>query len=1358
MQLIQLPGYAPKVELDRCDMDVTSKQLQSQRLAKIVNLAGPRYEQEVNIELPVRSIFHALIKSEKFCNDLIKVTYKLAETAQYTGREPFYGIAKDLYDQISAHKAYVIKRLKAIAANKAGDGIRQQTIASHLVELRELTHKLIAILEQAEEEKKIKIDPKSHTSTRDEIGQLYDLVRKTYDVLSFFENDSFVVFNRKSLLLKGEAGIGKTHLFCDFAREAFKLGHLTYIFLGEEFAHDMDPLKRITTLLGGNTGYSSTLQKINDAAGKRNKRAIILIDAINEAQIKVDWSKLNDLKKYKNICFAVSVRTGYERVVLTSKFLGGIKTHNHPGLDIGRVEDIAAFFTHFKVPMPDVPLIAPEFRNPLFVKIFCKTYSRKKTVRGDMGSTTLFEDYIRRQTRYVLRGAQLPTTTRLWDGLVKPIAEWMGENGTDRILESKAKELIESVFPKKSNDVLAEMQRHWLLTKTPHYTKSGSIKGYEFRFPYQKFSDHLIVRYLIKHHLDKSNPESSFLPNKKLGKIVDSRTPYYNPHYGLVEALAIQIPEHLKGRELADIAPDKFKNSEVAAETFLNSLMWRDLEAKNGKLKYFREVDVLQLINYYLHSRSLPDSFNRILETVLNTACIENHPLDASLLHSYLSKFDMPRRDAFWQKFVHYRYGEEGSIIDRYLHWAASPLSRKIKSQVSIELTAIVLAWFLASADRRVRDKSTKALVNLLDGRYSIIIKLLKRFNNTDDVYIIERLYAVAYGCALRESKPQRLKSLATYIYNTEFAKGHPKVHILIRDYAKGVVELFHRYDSTASFDKKLYLPPYNTSFPSRIISEKTLEKHYPYSKNEEESYGSIRSSVDGMGDFARYVIESNLHRFTNVRLDGSSPQSEQDKLDLILQSLTQDQRDLADKAKGGPLKPILFRFIGEPGGMPDFLKDIDAEKLDKELQGHWKALRDSLNHLNTQQIALLKKYVNGKHLRDNSLFDAKRGARWIFRRVIKLGWDPKLHGEYDRSLQRWSYGREANKPERIGKKYQWQALHEFLAIVADNYRLSKDEGATYQGPWQLHVRNIDPTCMITRAVENDDEKTWWSKITYENWRPDLSDRQWVRIDDDLPDFKELIKCKDKKGKIWLNLETSFGSEQRMLHIPEDKRYNFKHREIWAMLKSYIIKKNDLVRFREWVKDKNFEGRWMPESHEFYGIFYREYPHQPAFQHLYAPYYGREDWHKKTKDIPFDLMVTDDEYLQESSGYDMSTEGGFAIKLPSKALYTGMDLRAATRDGACKVSGREVLFFDPHIHQGGRPALLGSLTHLAEYLNSKDYVLIWTILGERQLIGGHFGRNEDWAGRLEFSGTYYLDNKSLAIKGGIHLKHLNTRD
>jgi hypothetical protein len=1339
-------------------MDVISKQLQNYRITKVVKLAGPRYEKEVNIELPVRSLFHALMKSERFCNDLTEMAYKLAETAQYIGGEPFYEIDKGSYDKVRAHKVYVIERLKGIVTGKAGDGVREQSIIPRLIELRELSHKLIALLEHAEEEKKIKVDPQSHTSVRDETNQLYNLVHQTYEIISFFENDDLAVFNRKSLLLKGEAGIGKTHLFCDFAKEALKLGHPTYIFLGEEFAHDTDPLKRIAILLEGDTNYASTLQKINDTASRCNKRAVILIDAINEAQVKVDWNGLNELKKYKNICFAISVRTGYERVVLTARFLSGIKTYNHPGLDIGRVEDIATFFTHFKVPMPEVPLIAPEFRNPLFVKIFCKTYSRKKTVRGDMGSTTLFEDYIRRQTRYVCRAAGLPNTAQLWDGLVKPIAEWMGENGTDRILENKAKELIESTFPGKSNDVLPEMQRHWLLTRTPHYTKSGAIRGYEFRFPYQKFSDHLVVRYLIKHNLNRANPESSFLPNKKLGKIIDSRSPYYNPHYGLVEALAIQIPEYLKGRELADITPTKFKESTVAAETFLNSLMWRGLEVKDGKLKHFREADVLRLINYYMGNKALSEGFNRVLETVLNTACIENHPLDAFLLHSYLSKFSMPRRDTFWQKFVHYRYGEEGSIIDRYLHWAASPLSRKVRSKTSIELTAIVLAWFLASADRRVRDKSTKALVNLLDGRYSIIVKLLKRFNDTDDVYIIERLYAVAYGCALREPRSQNLKSLATHVYSTEFAKGHPRVHILIRGYAKGIVELYHRYEPSALFDKSLYLPPYDTPFPSRVISEKTLEKRYPNSKDDDESYGSIRFSVDGMGDFGRYIIESNLHKFTNVRLDGSFPPSEQDTLGLILQSLTQDQRDLANKAKGGPLKPILFRFKEQLGGTSDFLKGADVEKLDKEIQERWKSLRSSLNHLNTQQIALLKRYVDGKPLGDNSRFDAKRGARWVFRRVVKLGWDPKLHGEYDRSLQRWSYGREANKPERIGKKYQWQALHEFLAMVADNYKLSKDEGTVYEGPWQLHVRDIDPSCMVIKTPENQKKTIWWSNVSYEKWRPDLPDRQWVQIDDDLPDFKKLIKCKDRTGKVWVNLETYFGSEQQMLHVPKEKRYSYKHREMWAMLKSYVIKKGDLTRFMGWVKDKNFEGRWMPESNEFYGIFYREYPYQPAFEHLYAPYYGRLDWHERTKDVPFDLMVTDDEYLKESSGYDMSGDGGFSIKLPSKALYADMDLRASARDGAYMGNGRETIFFDPHVYQGGASTLLGSLTHLASYLDSKKYVLIWTILGEKQLIGGSMGRDKDWAGRLEFSGTYYLDNKTLDINGGLHLKYLNTRD
>lgn len=113
--------------------------------------------------------------------------------------------------------------------------------------------------------------------------------------------------------------------------------------------------------------------------------------------------------------------------------------------------------------MPDVPLISHEFSNPLFVKIFCRTYERKKTVRGDIGSTTSFEDYVKKQSKQVKRSAGLSNDTHLWRIIIKPFAEWMGQNATGRILSKKAHEIIEAALPGKSVVVLQEMKRHWSL-------------------------------------------------------------------------------------------------------------------------------------------------------------------------------------------------------------------------------------------------------------------------------------------------------------------------------------------------------------------------------------------------------------------------------------------------------------------------------------------------------------------------------------------------------------------------------------------------------------------------------------------------------------------------------------------------------------------------------------------------------------------------------------------------------------------------------------------------------------------------------------------------------------------------------
>ena len=63
-------------------------------------------------------------------------------------------------------------------------------------------------------------------------------------------------------------------------------------------------------------------------------------------------------------------------------------------------------------------------------------------------------------------------------------------------------------------------------------------------------------------------------------------------------------------------------------------------------------------------------------------------------------------------------------------------------------------------------------------------------------------------------------------------------------------------------------------------------------------------------------------------------------------------------------------------------------------------------------------------------------------------------------------HGREASKAERIGKKYQWIAYHEMIALVADHFqyreRFRQDDGdQAYDGPWQDHLRDIDPSCTL---------------------------------------------------------------------------------------------------------------------------------------------------------------------------------------------------------------------------------------------------------------------------------------------------------
>src|SRR5262249_20305211 len=134
--------------------------------------------------------------------------------------------------------------------------------------------------------------------------------------------------------------------------------------------------------------------------------------------------------------------------------------------------------------------------------------------------------------------------------------------------------------------------------------------------------------------------------------------------------------------------------------------------------------------------------------------------------------------------------------------------------------------------------------------------------------------------------------------------------------------------------------------------------------------------------------------------------------------------------------------------------------------------------------------------------FDSGFARRWMIQRILKLGWTVERFGRFDRSVNRCTDdGRRADKPERIGKKYQWIAYYEMLARIADNFQLKKEcwgpSAENYHGPWTIgYRRDIDPSWLLSQTMAEEwkpHSSTWWFLVTHDEWDGDLSGTDWLK-------------------------------------------------------------------------------------------------------------------------------------------------------------------------------------------------------------------------------------------------------------------------
>ncbi len=626
----------------------------------------------------------------------------------------------------------------------------------------------------------------------------------------------------------------------------------------------------------------------------------------------------------------------------------------------------------------------------------------------------------------------------------------------------------------------------------------------------------------------------------------------------------------------------------------------------------------------------------------------------------------MPERDAIWTTYLHYTF-KSGSAIDRFLDWGISLSNKDIDfSSNTFKLTAILFTWFLSSTNMILRNLATKLLVCLLSNNIKYCIELLDTFKSIDDIYLQERLFAAVYGCILQNRYKfsydnADLSIIAQFVYDTVFKDGNPPRHILLRDYALGIITVALNNGANLNIDKCKIAPPYKSTWAKPKMDKDSFKNKYlqfdAKNRNETNDYG--------------------------------------------------------------------FHYIWTS------LKGISAGSWDDRLQffsGRWQPTED-------------KNFTS---------LDAKI---WIFERVLDLGWVKELHGQYDKNMSFYSRGKFNDKSYmmRIGEKYQWIAFYEFAGMVADNFKLlditccNRDKIISFNGPWQISLRDIDPSFLLRTDQYNIPTDIPFHKniAIFNNWFAYNSSNDysnWVKELNDISLLKNLIVCKDDFGEEWLALGGQINSKFSIDNSLEPKLNNF---SVDIILNSYILDKPKLEIARNIIYDKNFSlyGDLNYDS-SIDQVFLGEYPWSKSFLDINNSYFKHDGWvdidEKGTK-----MILAIDKYENfEESLFNLINEVK-SLNLPSKFLVDEMGIVQKGCNGLFYDKCDKLVAFDTALFNISSPNLIFMKKEfILSFLASNNLSIIFTILGYKITQSSS---NYQLSERQTFQGIIYFNERGCLV-------------
>ncbi len=852
------------------EIDLSNQWIKNQNKLAIDNL-GARYTPEINVELEIVENFNALSRNNTFKDQIDKlyhdmmVDFRKLLNYNPTDEDLILNFEKLNNSLLEFESEYF--KLKFMGIEKIDFAIIEKYISSIGLIAREVSKLLEELNEKEIREKNIKTERGYRTATGFDgyIRDLRDADGSLYNFKNILDKSLIKLVNHPYMILRGEAGIGKSHLLADIVNQRLENESDSIFLLGQHFMQEKSPWSQILDdLLRLKCNEDDFLGALNAKAEVNQKRTIIFIDAINEGKGRLFWKDflvgfVESLKKYEWLGLVLSVRSSYFDLVIPDR----IKTANdiavitHYGFDEMEYDASKLFFKYYNIEQPAIPLLHPEFSNPLFLKLFCEGLQKKGLVRvpeGYEGISNIIKFFVEGiEDKLISKYEPIKKLNLLSEVINSLVIESLD---CQTILYNTAYRKVEKITSDYglNSGLLDDLISEGLLTQNLQYDYETKEYHETIYFIYERFEDHLKVKYLLEQFLDKGNPKESF-EKEPLSSYFDDNKMYYNR--GIIDAMSIQIPE-VCNVELIDMV----EQNQVLVESFFEGLLWRKVDSisQNTADRIVKNIE-----NEYVQKN--------IFEILFLVASNHKHPLNANLMHKYLKDFSMKDRDVWFMPLLNEIYLDYGiNPIKRLIEWAWSDEDKIYVSDESLLLTSITLSWFLITSNRKLRDHSTKALISILQGRVTVLLELLKKFEGINELYIQERLFAVTFGVVVRVEKDDGLKELGEYIYKTIFDKEEVVSHILLRDYAKGAIDYISYLGIGLDINIDKIKPPYKSYFPD--IEELPTNEDLAKYQDKDDGYHQSRiissmmteygngSGYGGYGDFGRYIFGSKLYDF----------------------------------------------------------------------------------------------------------------------------------------------------------------------------------------------------------------------------------------------------------------------------------------------------------------------------------------------------------------------------------------------------------------------------------------------------------------------------------------------------------------